>query len=470
MEREIYIPPFTGVFMSSAKKYQIDMCHGPLFSKIVFFTLPLMMTNILQLLFHAADLIVIGQFAPGEALAAVGATNGLTVLVLNIFFGLGTGINVLVARYTGAKNPEKVSQNVHTAVAIALYWGVAMAIIGILISKPMLRLMATPENIIDKAALYMWIYCAGMPFVIFYNFGSAILRAVGDTKRPMLYMLIAGIVNVLLNLFFVLVFKMDVAGVALATKISNAVSAYLVYRVLRDTRDPIRFVWSKMKIHASALREMLKIGLPSAIQGACYSVSNITIQSSVNSFGWEAIAGNTAAQSLEGVVYVASSSLFYSAISFTGQNHGAKKYKRIIKSIFYCIICTVSVSLAAGLLFLAFARPLLNIYNSNQDVVEWGLIRLKILLSTYFLCGIMDAVSGSLRGLGHSIKPMFITLIGVCAFRVFWVFKVFPDYRTMQSLVISYPISWITVILLNGTMLFLICRRMLRKASHRTFL
>ncbi|MBR1951042.1 MAG: polysaccharide biosynthesis C-terminal domain-containing protein, partial [Lentisphaeria bacterium] len=231
--------------MGSGKKYQIDMCHGPLFSKIVFFTIPLMMTNLLQLLFHAADLIVIGQFAPGESLAAVGATNGLTVLVLNIFFGLGTGINVLVARYTGAKDSAQVSRNVHTAAAVAVYWGIAMAIIGIFISKPMLRLMDTPDNIIDKAALYMWIYCAGMPFVIFYNFGSAILRAVGDTKRPMIYMLLAGILNVLLNLFFVLVFKMDVAGVALATKLSNILSAYLIWRVLRDTPDAIQIVWKK---------------------------------------------------------------------------------------------------------------------------------------------------------------------------------------------------------------------------------
>ena len=273
-----------------AGKNQIDMCHGPLFSKIVFFTIPLFLTNLLQLLFHAADLIVVGQFAPGQALAAVGATNGLTVLVLNIFFGLATGINVLVARYTGAKDDARVSRNVHTASAVALYWGAAMAIVGILISKPVLRLMDTPEDILDDAALYMWIYCAGMPFVIFFNFGSAILRAVGDTKRPMIFMLIAGIVNVLLNLFFVIVFKMDVAGVALATKISNIVSAYLVFRVLQRSDGPLRVIWKKVKIHSDSLKEMLKIGLPSAVQGACFSISNMTIQASVNSFGWQAIA------------------------------------------------------------------------------------------------------------------------------------------------------------------------------------
>ena len=455
--------------MASGSKYQIDMTRGPLFSKIVRFTLPLMMTNILQLLFHAADLIVIGQFAPGEALAAVGATSGLTVLVLNIFFGLGAGINVLVARYTGAKDKLNVSKTVHTAAAVALYWGVAMGIISIFISKPILELMDTPANILDKAALYMWIYCAGMPFVIFFNFGSAILRAVGDTRRPMIFMLIAGIVNVLLNLFFVIVFKWDVAGVALVTKISNALSAYMIYRVLNSSSDAIRFSWQKLRIHRDSLIEMLKLGLPGGVQGACFSISNITIQAAVNSFGWQAVAGNTAAMSLEGIVYVASSALFYSAISFTGQNHGAKKYKRIIRSIFYCAICCVVVSLTTGLLFLAFGRPLLSIYNSEPEIIEWGMRRMRILLTTYFLCGLMDVVSGSLRGLGHAVKPTVIILIGVCGFRILWVMFVFPYDRTMTNLIISYPISWFTVLCVNGVLLWYICRRMLRRARQRIF-
>ena len=455
--------------MASQKKNQIDMCHGPLFSKIVFFTIPLMLTNIMQLLFHAADLIVVGQFAPGTALAAVGATSGLTTLVLNVFFGLATGINVLVARYTGARDPEKVSQNVHTAAAIALYWGICMAVIGILISRPMLRLMGTPENILDKASLYMWIYCAGMPFVIFFNFGSAILRAVGDTKRPMLFMFICGVINVLLNLFFVLVFKWDVAGVALATKISNAVSAWLIYRVLSKSPGGIRLMPKKICIHKTALKETLRIGLPAAVQGSCFSISNITIQASVNSFGWQAIAGNTAAMSLEGLVYVASSSLFYSAISFTGQNHGAKKYKRIIRSIFYCLICTCIASLSIGLTFLVFGKELLSIYNSDPEVIRWGLVRFRILLVTYFLCGIMDVISGSLRGLGHSFKPMLVTILGVCVFRIIWVACVFPIDRSMVCLMISYPVSWIVVSTINGFILFLICRKLLRNARCRKF-
>ena len=445
--------------MASGKN-KIDMSHGPLFSKIVVFTIPLMLTNLMQLLFHATDLIVVGRFAPGTALAAVGATSGFTVLVLNIFFGLGTGINVLVARYTGAKDPLKVSQNVHTAAAIAFYWGIAMAIIGIIVTKPMLRIMATPEEILDKAALYMWIYCAGMPFLVFYNFGSAILRAVGDTKRPMIFILIAGVVNVLLNLFFVLVFKWDVAGVALATKISNAVAAFLIYRVLISSPDAIHLAIKKVRIHKDALVEMLKLGLPSAVQGACYSISNIAIQSSINSLGWQTIAGNTAATSLEGIVYVASGAFYYTTISFTGQNHGAKKFDRIIKSIFYCLLCSGLTTLVMGLLFLRFGGELLGIYNSEPEIIELGLIRLKIMLTTYFLCGLMDVVSASLRGLGHSVKPMIVTLLGVCAFRVFWVMCIFPFDRTINNLVISYPVSWILTATVNGIVLFFVCKKL----------
>ena len=441
-------------------KSHIDMTSGPLFSKIVVFTIPLMLTNLMQLLFHAADLIVVGKFAPSTALAAVGATTGLTVLVLNIFFGLGTGINVLVARYTGAKEPEKVSENVHTAAAIALYWGIAMAFIGIIISKPMLRLMATPEEIIGKASLYMWIYCAGIPFVVFYNFGSAILRAVGDTRRPMLYMFVAGIINVLLNLFFVLVFKWDVAGVALATKIANVVSAYLVYRVMISSRGAIRLNPRKIKIHKSALTEMLKIGLPAAVQSACFSVSNIIIQSSVNSLGALAIAGNTASTSLEGLVYVSSGAFFFTAISFTGQNHGAGRIDRIKKSILYCIICACAASLIIGLLFFIFGRELLGIYTTDPEVVSWGWLRLRIMLVTYFLCGVMDVISGSLRGLGYSFKPMIVTVFGACIFRSFWVLWVFPMNRTLTNLVISYPVSWILVSSVNGFILYIACKKM----------
>ena len=311
--------------MNSGNRYQIDMCHGPLFSKIILFSFPLIVTNMLQLIFQAIDLVVLGQFADAESMAAVGATGGLTILVLNIFFGISVGVNVLAARYTGAKDRKKVSQTVHTAASVAFFGGLLMALLGILIARPVLRLMDVPEEILDRSTVYMRIYCAGIPFVISYNFGSSILRALGDTRRPLVFMIIAGIVKVLLNLFFVLVLHWDVAGVALTTMISNALSATLVIITLRTARDSSRLIWKQIRINGEVLKEMLKIGLPAGIQGSFFSLSNIVIQSTVNAFGAVVIAGNTAAYSLESIAYVGCSAYYYTAISFIGQNHGAQK-------------------------------------------------------------------------------------------------------------------------------------------------
>lgn len=450
--------------MGSAKKYQIDMTRGPLFSKIIRFSVPLMFSYVLQMLFNTADLIVVGRFASSEALAAVGATSGLTVLVLNIFFGLAVGVNVLTARFIGAKDRKNISATVHTAAAVGLYGGILMAAIGILASRPMLQLMATPDNILDKSTLYMQLYCAGIPFMVFYNFGSAVMRAQGDTRRPLIFMVIAGIINVLLNLFFVLVFHMDAGGVALATLLANAVSALLILAVQTGARDSSRLIWRKIRIQGAIFKEMLKIGLPAGIQGSFFSISNITIQSSINSFGALAIAGNTAAQSLEGLVLCGSSSFYYTAISFMGQNHGARKYKRIVRSIFWCLACTIVFSLVAGLTFCLTGNTVLKIYNPDPEVIRWGMIRVKILFSTYFLCGIMDAISGSLRGLGHSLKPTVVTLLGVCAFRIAWVLWIFPHDRTMENLMLSYPVSWTLVSVVNGMILYVVCRKLFRDA------
>ncbi|MBO5923588.1 MAG: MATE family efflux transporter [Lentisphaeria bacterium] len=446
--------------MAGAGKYQIDMCNGPLLSKIIRFSLPLMAANVMQLLFHAVGLVVLGRFAQGEAIAAVGATSGLTVLILNIFLGMATGVNVLAARYIGAKDSKRVSQTVHTAMAISLYGGAAMGVISLIIAKPMLVLMATPENIIDKSTLYMWIYSLGVPSVILYNFGSAILRAEGDTRRPLIFMAAAGVVNIIMNLFFVVLCNMDVAGVALAAMIGSIVSAVLVMRALLNSAESTRLVWSKLKIHWDILKDMLKIGLPAGFQGSMFSISNITIQSAVNSFGWQAIAGNTAALSLEGIVYVACSSYYYTAISFVGQNHGAGKINRIIKSVFYCALCTFVAGMILGWGCFLSGNTLLGFYNSDPAVVQWGMIRLRIMFTVYFLCGWMDVVSGSLRGLGHSVKPMLVIMMGVCGLRVVWVFWILPLSRSMQTLFVSYPVSWILVITINGLMLFWILRRM----------
>ena len=294
---------------------------------------------------------------------------------------------------------------------------------------------------------------------------SAILRADGDTRRPLVFMVIAGVVNIMLNLFFVVLCKMDVAGVALAAMIGSSVSAFLVMRVLLNTPGCWKLEWKKLKFHWDALKEMLKIGLPAGMQGAMFSISNITIQSAVNSFGWQAIAGNTAALSLEGIVYVACSSYYYTAISFAGQNHGAGRIDRVIKSVFYCALCTSIAATVLGWSCFLGGRTLLGFYNSDPEAIQWGMIRLRILFTSYFLCGLMDVVSGSLRGLGHSFKPMLVIMMGVCGLRVVWVFWILPCKRTMETLMVSYPVSWILVILINGAMLFYICRKMLKQQA-----
>ena len=452
--------------MNSGNKFQIDMCHGPLFSKIILFSIPLIITNMLQLLFQATDIIVLGRFADAQTMASVGATSGLTVLVLNIFFGLSVGVNVLAARYTGARDRKRVSLTVHTAAAVAFFGGLAMAVIGILIARPALVLMETPPELLARSVTYLRIYCAGIPFIVCYNFGSSILRAGGDTRRPLVFMLIAGVVKVLLNLLFVPVLHLDVAGVGMTTLISNALSALLVVITLRTARDASRLIWKKIKIDGPILIEMLKIGLPAGIQGSFFSLSNVVIQASINSLGPVIIAGNTAAYSIESIVYVGSSAYYYTAISFVGQNHGSQKFKRIARSIGWCFACSFTATVLMGWSAWLFGEPLLKIYSSDPAVIAKGMIRLKMLLTLYFTCGFMDVISGSLRGLGHSVKPTIVTLMGVCFFRIGWVYWIFPLHRTMENLMISYPVSWTLVSIVNGTILFVVCRKMFRKAAH----
>ena len=446
-------------------KYQIDMCRGPLFGQIVLFSVPLMLSGLLQLFFNAADLIVVGRFASHEALAAVGATSSLTALIVNVFMGLSVGTNVLVANFFGAKDHKNVSRTVHTAILMAIFGGIVLAVIGIGLATPLLRLMATPENVIAKSSLYMWIYFAGMPFIMLYNFGSAVLRAVGDTRRPLYYLLFAGIVNVVLNLFFVLVCGMDVAGVAIATVVSQGIAAALVIRCLRNARDACRLRMRNLRIDPVILKRMLWIGLPAGIQGMFFSLSNITIQSSVNSFGSLAIAGNTAVASLEGFIYIGSNAFHQTVVSFAGQNLGGGQYNRIRRSIIYCALCSSAVCIVMGYGFFLNGHALLSIYNSTPEVINWGMLRMNILFSTYFLCGIMDVMSGALRGLGRSVMPAVITLIGVCVLRIVWVYTVFPVHPTMGNLMLSYPITWAITAAANGYYLYIVCRKLFRQSG-----
>lgn len=456
--------------MRNDRKYHIDMCHGSLFSQIFHFSLPLMSANIMALMFHAADLIVLGQFASAEirtaATAAVGATAALNILLLIFFFGFSGGVNSIAARYVGAKDHQKVSLTVHTSIALGIYGGIIFTLLGLFLARRALLWMATPPDVLDRATIYLQICSVGLPFSVLYSIGSAILRAVGDTRRPLNYIMIAGAVNVVLNLFFVIVFKMDAAGVALATNISNVLSAVLVLRAIHLSDASIKLEFKKLHLHWETLKEVLWIGIPAGIQGALYTISNLVIQSSVNSLGSSVMAGNAASQSLGGMANVASSAYYQTSMSFTGQNLGGRKYKRVIRSIFICLFYTTVFSMLCGGVFLLAGKPLLGLYSSDPEVIKSGWERLVIMMSTFFLCAIMDTISGSLRGLGHSVKPTVTTILGACGLRIAWVVLVFPHFRTLSCLVVSYPVSWILTALVNGIILFWVCRQMLRSARN----
>ncbi len=427
---------------SHHKNYEIDMCNGPLFGKILLFPLPLMLSGILQLLFNAADVVVVGRFAGNESLAAVGSTGALTNLLVNLFVGLSVGANVLVARYYGAKAEEEVSQTVHTSILISVLGGVVLAVLGIVLARPLLHMMDTPENVIGHSVLYMRIYFLGMPVMLLFNFGSAILRAVGDTRRPLFYLMIAGVINVCLNLGFVIVFHMGVAGVALATVISQCVSTALILRCLAFSEGCFRLHLDKLRINYDKLGKIAAIGLPAGVQGSLFSISNVLIQSSVNSFGSVAMAGNTAGANVEGFVYTAMNSVHQTAVSFTGQNLGGKRYDRINKILIECVLFVTVIGLVMGNGAYLLGRQILSLYSPDQEVILYGIQRMSIICTFYCLCGIMDVLVGSIRGLGYAVMPMIVSLLGACVFRVIWVCTVFQWDRTLHTLYVSYPVSW----------------------------
>ncbi len=425
------------------KSYEMDMCSGPLLSKILVFSIPLMLSGILQLLFNAADIVVVGRFSGSQALAAVGSTSALINLVINLFIGVSIGANVVVARYYGAKDTEGISRTVHTAILTAIVGGVFLIFLGLLLARPMLEWTGTPEDVIDQSTLYMRIYFLGMPAFMVYNFGAAILRAIGDTKRPLYFLSLSGVINIIFNLIFVIVFHMGVAGVALATIISQIISAILILICLTQMDGPCHLNLKQMKIHGKMLGEMLKIGLPAGLQGMIFTISNVLIQSSVNSFGSLVMAGNTAASNIEGFVYTAMNSVYQTSLSFTSQNMGAKQFKRVDKILGQCLLVVLVVGFVLGNGAYLLGDKLLSIYSSDPQVVQYGLVRMSIISCTYFLCGLMDVLVGSIRGLGYSIMPMLVSLTGACLFRVIWIFTIFQWERTLFCLYISYPISWI---------------------------
>lgn len=450
------------------KSYEIDMCNGPLLGKILLFSVPLMLSGILQLLFNAADIIVVGRFAGSKALAAVGSTSSLINLLINVFVGLSVGVNVLVARYYGAQKEKDVSETVHTAVTTSIISGLILIVLGIGLARPLLHLMGTPDDVLDQAVLYMRIYFLGMPVLMVYNFGAAILRAIGDTRRPLYFLFASGLVNVCLNLFFVMGLGMGVDGVAWATVLSEHISALLVLKSLMDAPGALKLDLRKLRIYPRKLKRIVKIGLPAGMQGAIFSISNVLIQSSVNSFGSIAMAGNTASANIEGFVYTAMNAVYQTNLSFTSQNLGGKRYSRINKIMYICLGVVTAVGVSLGAFAVLGGGLLLGIYSSDPQVLHYGMLRLEIICGTYFLCGIMDCMVGSLRGLGYSMIPMFVSLTGACGFRVLWVFTVFAAYRSLDVLYLSYPVSWTITALAHMVTFRMIRRKIPRQDAGQT--
>ena len=432
-------------------RYEIDMTHGPILKKLLLFTVPLILSSILQLLFNAADVVVVGRFArQGDlCLAAVGSTGSLTSLIVNMFVGLSVGTNVVVARAWGSGDHKAMEDSVHTSMLVSIVSGVILAVVGVIGARVFLEWMNTPEEVIDLSSLYLRIYFAGMPANMIYNFGSAILRSVGDTRRPLIYLIIAGVLNVILNLFFVIVLHMDVEGVALATIISQAVSAALVVICLMRSEGGLRLTLKKLRIAGNMLKEIARIGLPAGFQGVLFSISNVMIQSSINAFGATVMAGSSAAGNLEGFVYVGMNAFHQAAVSFSSQNLGAGEYKRIWRIAVVCQVCVTVVGLLMGVGVWFFGSELLRIYTTSQEVVNAGLVRLSYVCLPYALCGMMDVMTGSLRGIGYSVMPMLVSILGICVFRVAWIATVckLPACSDIDFVYLSYPISWIITLI-----------------------
>ncbi|MFI3212566.1 MAG: MATE family efflux transporter [Eubacteriales bacterium] len=424
------------------KKNQIDMTTGSIVGKQVRFIIPLFFTGMLQLLYNAVDVIIVGRFAGTTALSAVGSTGSLTNLLINALIGLSVGTNVVMATYFGSKDEDSIQKTLHTSLLIAILAGLVLTIVGILVTPSLLVMMATPDDVIEQAIIYMRIIFLGMTFNLVYNFSAAILRATGDTKRPLRYLGIAGIINVILNLIFVVPLQMDVAGVALATIISQGISVCLIIRCLLNSEGSLKLQWSKLYIHKEQAIKIIKVGLPAGLQTTIFAFSNVLIQSSINSFGSVAMAGNAASASLEGFLYTGINCVQQSVITFAGQNKGAKQYDRIRKNLYcgYGIVVVIAVVMSTT--FRIFGEQLIGLYTTDPEAIAIGINRLTIFCMIYFSCGLMDTTTGFLRGVGRSLGPMIITVIGVCGFRVIWIFGVFTQFRSLETLYVSYPISW----------------------------
>ena len=428
--------------------YEIDMCNGPIVKKMLAFALPLMCSSILQLLFNAIDIVVVGRFAGDEAMAAVGATSSLNHLFVNGFIGLSIGVNVQVSKYRAAEKSKEVHETVHTAILLAAICGLILMVVGIMFAPVVLTWMDTPKEILNQSSVYVRTYFLGIGATLVYNFGAAVLRAIGDTKRPMRYLMCAGIVNVVLNLIFVIVFHWGVFGVAIATAISHMVSATLVIRCLMKEESMIRLELKSLRIYKDKMVKILKIGLPSGLQSSLFNLSNVTVQSSVNLFGATVVAGNSAASNIGGFIYAAMDSFSQASMTFTSQNAGAKKKERLTPVLLRALACVTVTGLTIGVGAYLAGPVLLGIYSNSTAVIEAGMVRLSIVATTYVMCGIMNVIVGGMRGLGSAFKPMIISLLGSCVFRIVWLKTVFlmPQFHHIEMVYIVYPLSWLLTI------------------------
>ena len=430
----------------SLKSKDKDLLQGSLVKNMIMFTIPVILSGILQLVFNAADLIVVGKFDTVNgslAQAAIGSTGALINLIIGIFLGVSVGVNVVIARIIGSKNNDHLRSAVQTAMLIGFFAGAVIAVLGFFLAKPLLQLIGTEKKVLPFAEQYLQIYFIGAPFNMVYNFGAAIMRAYGDTKRPMIFLAIGGVANVILNLITVIGFNMSVRGVAIATAASHFVAAALTVATLIKTSQPIKLIVKGIKLNNTWVKQIIALGIPAGIQGSLFSLSNVVIQSAINSLDDpHIIAGNGNAANVEGFLYLAMHAFYQTIITFTGQCCGAKKYNMLRKIYFTALILVGATGLISGLTALALDKPLMSLYSSNAEDIAAGMLRLSIICPTYWICGLMDVTTGAVRGMGKSIIPMIISLIGACGLRIIWVYTIFAVSPSITNLYISYPVSW----------------------------
>lgn len=448
-----------------SNRYSLDMTNGPFLKKILKFSVPLMLTGLLQLAYNTADVIVVGRFVGKEALAAVGSTGSLVNLFVNVFLGLSMGAGVMVARHIGERDEKKVGECTHTAIVLSVFCGILIGIIGFFFSGEMLKIMKVPDDVIDAATVYLKIYFLGSPGLMVYNFGASIVRATGDTKRPLWFLTFSGLVNVALNLILVIVFNLGVSGVAIATIVSQYISAALIVIYLSKMNNACRLSAKKLKINKNELKAILRLGLPAGIQNSLFSVSNVIIQSTVNSFGSVAMAGIAAGSNYDSYIYTCTNAVAQTTMTFTSQNMGAKKYSNIGKVYGYCILIATLISVAMGLTGTFFAEEIVGFFSDDPEVIVIGAARLKLIMPFYFFCSLMDVAASQVRGMGRSVEPMLVSLLGGCGIRIFWIYVVLPLNKTLNNLYWAYPVSWSITFFVQFSLYFIFRHKLKNTAS-----